>query len=119
MTGSPLLVYGLKNCDSCRKALKVLQASGLDAVIHDLRKDGLDAARLDRWLSALGPEKLLNKRGTTWRNLDDSLRKSLDKPDLRALMLSEPALIKRPVIECEGDILVGFGETERRRLIGE
>ncbi|WP_343560373.1 arsenate reductase [Kiloniella sp. b19] len=118
-----VVLYGLKNCDTCRKALKMLGDKGIDVRLHDLRKDGLDAEMLDRWLSALGWEVLLNKRGTTWRGLDDSLKDNLDDAGVRALLLEHPALIKRPVSEASGAgdtvIRVGFGKAEQAALMGE
>ena len=73
-----LTVYGIKNCDTCRKALKWLSAEGIEHTFHDFRVDGLDAANVTRWSEAAGWEKLLNRRGTTWRKLPEADRDDID-----------------------------------------
>lgn len=108
--------YGLKNCDKCRKALKFAKAEGLKHSFHDFREEGLDAKRLDRWLSALGWEMVLNRKSTTWRNLPEADRMALDRAKARDLLLSNPTLVKRPVIECTNDVLIGFTKAEEDRL---
>lgn len=109
-------VYGLKNCDSCRKALKWLAEKGLQHTFDDFRKDGLKAADLQRWIKAAGWETLLNKRGTTWRGLADGDKEGVDENRAAALMLAHPALIKRPVFEYTGKVVVGFRDEQRRAL---
>ena len=109
-------VYGLKNCDSCRQALKWLAEKGLRHTFDDFRKDGLKAADLQRWIKAAGWETLLNKRGTTWRRLADGDKEGVDENRAAALMLAHPALIKRPVFECTGKVVVGFRDEQRRAL---
>lgn len=111
-----IVVHGLKNCDTCRKAMKWLRAEGRDARLHDLRADGLDAAMLERWVAALGWEALLNRRGTTWRKLPAEATADMDETKAKALMLAHPALIKRPVFETGGRILVGFKDREKAQL---
>ena len=101
-----LTVYGLKNCDACRKARKAL--ADREHRFHDLREDGLDAAMLDRWIGALGWEALLNRRSTTWRALDDAEKAGLDAGRAQGLMLAHPALVKRPVIDDGGTVRVGL-----------
>ncbi len=109
-------LYGIKNCDTCRKALKTLSAAGLDHEYHDFRLDGLPAEDLDKWLAELGWEKLLNKRGTTWRNLSDDIKNSVNETIARDLMLENPTLIKRPVFDTPKGIIVGFTKTEQALL---
>jgi len=104
-----ITVYGLKTCDTCRKALKWLAAEGIPASLHDLRKDGLSAARLDAWAAAFGWEKLLNRRSATWRDLDGAAKDGIDGVGARALMLAHPALIKRPLFDLGGAFALGFG----------
>jgi len=103
-----ITVHGIKNCDTCRKALKWLEAEGIEARFHDFRVDGLDQAALQCWLAAVGWETLLNRRGTTWRKLPDSDTQNVDATSAEALMLANPTLIKRPVFDLDGDYAVGF-----------
>jgi arsenate reductase (glutaredoxin) len=105
-----IIVYGIPNCDTVKKARKWLDAADIAHRFHDVRKDGLDAARLDDWIAALGWEALLNKSGTTFRKLPDAAKADLDPAKASALMLAEPAMIKRPVVEYPGGLLVGFKE---------
>jgi len=111
-----ITVYGLKNCDTCRKALKWLDAEGLGHRFHDVRKDGLEPSDVDRWAAAVGWEVLLNKRGTTWRKLPEAETVDVDDARARALMVAHPALIKRPVFDAGGEILVGFKAEQQAAL---
>ena len=111
-----LTVYGIKNCDTCRKALKWLSAEGIDHTFHDFRVDGLDAANVTRWSAVAGWEKLLNRRGTTWRNLDEADKDGVDATSAHALMAGNPTLIKRPVFDDGSQILVGFTAAEQEAL---
>ncbi len=111
-------VYGLKNCDTCRKALKWLAGNGLEHRFHDFRRDGLDTQKLGRWAAACGWETLLNRRGTTWRGLDDADKDGIDGAKAAALMTAHPALIKRPVFEAAGRVIVGFKDEQRKLLAG-
>ena len=101
-------IYGLKNCDTCRKALKWLVAEGVAHEFADFRADGLDPEQAKRWLSDLGHETLINRRGTTWRQLDEDQKIDLDNDKALALVLKNAALIKRPVVEASGQVMVGF-----------
>lgn len=103
-----LVIYGIANCDTVKKARKWLDAAGVAHHFHDVRKDGLDGAMLDRWVDALGWEALLNKGGTTFRKLPEADKLGLDAARARTLMLAEPAMIKRPVVDRGGTISVGF-----------
>lgn len=113
-----ITVYGLKNCDTCRKAMKWLRAEGIEARLHDFRADGLDAAALDRWIGAVGVDTLLNRRGTTWRKLPASVTENADDAKARALMLAHPALIKRPVFDLgeKHGVVVGFKAAEQEKI---
>ena len=109
-------IYGIRNCDTCRKALKWLEAEGIEHKFHDFRRDGLDAAALDGWVRKVGWQKLLNRRGTTWRNLSEPEKDHLDGTKAEALMIANPTLIKRPVFDCIGEIVVGFGTSDQHTL---
>ena len=104
-------LYGIKNCDTIRKARKWLEANDIDYRFHDVRSDGLDESRLSQWIETLGWETLLNKRGMSWRNLADKDKVDLDADKARDLLLAHPAMIKRPVLEHKGDLFCGFTET--------
>ncbi|MDO2951073.1 ArsC family reductase [Aeromonas simiae] len=105
-----VVLYGIspKNCDTIKKARKWLEEAGIAYRFHDVRSDGLDAEQLERWLDALGWEALLNTRGTTFRALPDAQKQDLDKERAKALMLAQPAMIKRPLLELEGHYHLGF-----------
>lgn len=109
-------VYGLKNCDTCRKALKWLAAEGFEHHFNDVRADGLDDAKVQSWLDAVGWEALLNRRGTTWRKLPDSDKDGIDAGKAKTLMLAHPALIKRPVFETGNGVVIGFKASEMDAL---
>ena len=111
-----ITVYGIKNCDTCRKALKWLAAEGLAHRFHDFRADGLAEADLRGWVAELGWERLLNRRGTTWRKLPEAERADVTEADAIRLMLSQPTLIKRPVFDTGSARHVGFTDTERAAL---
>jgi Spx/MgsR family transcriptional regulator len=104
------ILYGIKNCDTVKKARKWLEAHGVDYRFHDFRADGLDEARLRGWVIELGWETLVNRRGTTWRQLPAEVRESIDEASAIALMLGNPALIKRPVLDLGERRVVGFSD---------
>ncbi len=97
-------LYGIKNCDTIKKARKWLEQAGIDYRFHDHRADGLNPADLDRWLDQLGWEALLNSRGTTFRALPDEAKQGLDTAKARALLLEHPAMIKRPLLDQDGEL---------------
>lgn len=103
-------VYGIPNCDSVKKARTWLSEQGLDFEFHDFKKQGVPEARLAQWLQACGWELVLNRKGTTWRQLDAATQASVtDAASARALMLTHASAIKRPVIEwASGAITVGY-----------
>lgn len=107
-----LTLYGIPNCDTVKKARKWLDGAGIAYRFHDFRKDGLDPAKLQGWIDAIGWEKLLNKNGTTFRKLPDADKDGLDAAKAKALMLDQPAMIRRPVVEAADDISVGFSEAD-------
>jgi len=103
-----LTLYGIANCDACRKARRTLESRGRTVRFHDLRTDGLDHLLLERMESGLGWEDLLNLRSATWRALPESARMPLDRARALELMLEHPTLIKRPVIEDAGKFFLGL-----------
>ncbi|MEK9724146.1 MAG: arsenate reductase [Rhodospirillaceae bacterium] len=103
-----ITVYGLKNCDTCRKALKWLAAEDIAHAFRDVRADGVTAADVGRWADAVGWETLLNRRGTTWRGLPDGDIADVDAAKALTLMAAHPALIKRPVFQKGDAVVVGF-----------
>jgi len=111
-----IVIYGLKNCDSCRKAVALLQDSGGDYRFHDLRADGLPAGRLERWLDGVGWETLLNRRSTTWRELPEAEKADLDAERALRLLERYPTLIKRPVVEAGDSLVVGFAASQQAAL---
>ncbi len=103
------VLYGIDTCDQCRKARQWLAAYPIPVRFHDLRRDGFDAAVLEHWLTQLPIEALLNRRGLTWRRLDEAQRRSADDPiGLAALLLANPLLVKRPVLSVGGQLQIGF-----------
>ncbi|MBW4331416.1 ArsC family reductase [Stakelama sp. CBK3Z-3] len=101
-------IHGIKNCDTMKKARAWLDEHGIGYRFHDYRADGIDAATLELWADRVGWEKLLNKAGTTFRKLPDAQKQDIDRARAIALMVENPAMIKRPVLEYPGGILVGF-----------
>jgi arsenate reductase len=103
-----ITVYGIKNCDTVKKARRWLDERGVAYRFHDLRADGLDETTLRAWCGTVGWEMLLNRRGTTWRKLPEAEKEAVDERGAVALMLAQPALIKRPVLTKGKTVLVGF-----------
>ncbi len=114
--GAAVTVYGLGNCDTCRKARKWLDGRGIAHRFHDFAVDGIDAQTLDRWLDEHGADVLVNRRSRTWRELPEAERTTADPASAAAMVLAHPKLIKRPVIEAGGRSLVGFDAAVRAVL---
>ena len=104
------VLYGIPHCDSVKRARAWLTEKGTAFAFHDFKKQGVPPERLDAWIASLGWEPLVNRKGTTWRSLDETLRAGIaDTASARALMLAHPSVIKRPVIEWPtGSVTVGF-----------
>jgi arsenate reductase (glutaredoxin) len=103
-----LTLYGIPNCDTVKKARAWLDARGVAHGFHDYKKLGVDAATLNRWADAVGWEVLLNRAGTTFRKLTDADKAGIDRAKGIALMVANPSMIRRPVVEGAGPLLVGF-----------
>lgn len=103
-------LYGIPNCDTVKKARAWLTEHGVAHTFHDFKKQGVPAAALDRWLQAAGWDTVINRKGTTWRQLDEDTRTGVtDAASARAVALAHPSVIKRPVVEwADGRITVGF-----------
>ena len=113
---SATTVYGIKNCDTIKKARKWLDQHGIDYTFHDVRSDGLEESALRGWIKTVGWETLLNTRGTTWRKLPEQDRTDMNESKAVQLMLAQPAIIKRPVLKQGKAILVGFKEDDYKKL---
>jgi len=109
-------VYGISNCDTVKKSRKWLDQAGIAHEFHDFRKQGLDEQRLSQWEHAVGWETLLNRRGTSWRKLPEQTRDNIDASSAHALMLDNPTLIKRPVVEAGDTVTVGFSPVRWQEL---
>jgi Spx/MgsR family transcriptional regulator len=107
-----ITLYGIPNCDTVKKARAWLAENQANVSWHDFKKQGVPEPQLDRWLQAVGWEKLVNRQGTTWRKLPDADKTVVvDATSARALLLSQPSVIKRPVVEWHnGAVTVGFSE---------
>ncbi|WP_375589909.1 ArsC family reductase [Hoeflea alexandrii] len=101
-------IYGIKNCDTMKKARKWLADHSIEAEFHDYKASGIDRAHLERWCSEAGWETVLNRAGTTFRKLDEAAKQDLDQEKAIALMLAQPSMIKRPVLEADDRIIIGF-----------
>ena len=112
-------VYGIKNCDTIKKALKWLADNQIPHQLHDYRVDGLDTAWLKQAEQTFGWETLVNKRSTTWRNLDQAVKNSLDCATALQVLTKQPTLIKRPIILQDGKALIGFNEAEYKVAFGK
>ena len=102
------VIYGIKNCDTIKKARAWLAVHKVPYQFHDYKAEGIDRARLEGWVKALGWEMLLNRAGTTFRKLPDQEKEGLTEKKAIALMLAQPSMIKRPVLEKGAKLLVGF-----------
>ncbi len=107
-----LTLYGIKNCDTVKKARKWLEDHNIDYHFHDVRTDGLNRDMIDAWAGGLGWETLVNKRSTTWRSLDDSTKEGLNARNIADVLLANPTLIKRPVTDASGHLMIGFQEKQ-------
>lgn len=108
-------MYGIPNCDTVKKAQKFLDAHQLPYHFHDFKKQGLDIALLESWLKVQPLDKLVNKRSTTWKQLDAAQKEALMAGDLTVL-IATPTLIKRPVLQTDQDVIIGFDEKTYQTL---
>ncbi|WP_340109194.1 ArsC/Spx/MgsR family protein [Pikeienuella sp. HZG-20] len=109
-------LFGLKNCDTCRKALKELSAAGRETAFIDIRAEAGEAD-IDRWLAGAGAAALINRRSATWRGLSAAEREAAEGAGARGALIAHPALIKRPVIEAGGALFIGWDAAARAALL--
>lgn len=112
------VIYGIPNCDSIKKARRWLESQGLAYTFVDFRKTAPTPLQLNQWIAAVGEKTLLNRRSTTWKNLSEQDRLEAENGNARALLLSHPTLIKRPVLEHEGETAVGFNAADYAMRFG-
>jgi arsenate reductase len=111
-------LYGIRNCDTMKKAWTWLDQHGVAYDFHDYKKQGIDRASLEAWSRQAGWERLLNRSGTTFKKLPDADKANLDEGKAIGLMLAQPSMIKRPVLEIGGKLLVGFKPEDYAQAIG-
>ncbi len=105
-----LTVYGIKSCDTCRKARKFLAERDIEFRFHDVRDDGLDIQMLERWAGRVEWNRLLNRKSLTWRKVPEADRADMTRERAFVLMLDQPTLLKRPILEAPEFLAVGFSE---------
>lgn len=110
-------LFGIKNCDTVRKARQWLDHQGVTYQYHDFRDDGLSLETISAWLARIPADELLNKRSTTWKNLDEATRRNLEAAGIPALLAAHPTLIKRPVLDNGDQLTTGFNEKTWQQLI--
>ena len=112
-----MTLFGIRSCDTCRRATKHLEACGAEFQFHDLRTDGLDDATLERWAADIDWQLLLNKRSLTWRKIPEADKSQLNRDRALELMLNNPTLIKRPLLDAGQELLVGFSAPAYDRVV--
>jgi arsenate reductase len=110
------MLYGIKNCDTVKKARVWLEAQQIPYQFHDFRTDGLSESQVNDWLNTLGFDQLINKRSTTWKALDDATKTALNGPTAAEVIVAHPTLIKRPLLHTATHLRVGFNATEYQEL---
>jgi arsenate reductase len=111
-----ITVYGIKNCDTVKKARKWLEEQGVDFRFHDFRQDGLEPASVESWLKELGWENLVNRRSTSWKALDENARNNMDATSALAAILEQPTLIKRPLLDTGKQRFTGFSAANYEKI---
>lgn len=111
-----IILYGIKNCDTVRKARKWLDNHGIEYMFHDFRTDGLERDTVASWLEELGWETLLNRRSTSWKALDSGVRERMDDREALAAIMEQPTLIKRPLLDTGHERHTGFSAADYARI---
>lgn len=112
-------LYGIPNCDTVKKARTWLDGQGVPYAFHDYKKAGITQAKLKAWIKVLGWETVLNRAGTTFRKLPDEAKADLNQTKAIALMAEQPSMIKRPIVEYDGGLLIGFKQPEWEAALGK
>ncbi|WP_018273997.1 Spx/MgsR family RNA polymerase-binding regulatory protein [Teredinibacter turnerae] len=110
-------LYGIKNCDTVKKARKWLEGNSIAYTFHDFREHGLTEQQVNEWLKVLAPEVLINKRSTTWKQMSESDKAKVDAGDIAAIAAANPTLIKRPVLATGDSLQVGFKDSDYAGLL--
>jgi len=113
-----ITIYGIKNCDTMKKARAWLDKHSVAYVFHDYKSEGIDRGRLEGWARSVGWETLLNRAGTTFRKLSDKDKAAVTEKKAIALMLDQPSMIKRPVLDLSGKLIVGFKPEIYEKALG-
>ena len=111
------ILYGIKNCDSVKKARQWLEQHQITYQFHDFRSDGLSAHQVSIWVELLGWERLINKRSTSWKALDDDVKRAMSATTAIAAILTSPTLIKRPLLATRTQLIVGFKDANYQALL--
>ena len=111
-----ITLYGIKNCDTVKKARKWLDLHGIEYAFHDFREDGLDAGQVEQWLRELGWENLVNRRSTSWKALDEKARQTMDDATALRAILAQPTLIKRPLLDVGHERFTGFSAADYEKI---
>ena len=111
-----LVLFGIKNCDTVKKARRWLETNVITYQFHDFRVDGLDKSTINTWLELVSWQELLNKRSTTWRQISMEQKETLDQSSAIDLMVINPTLIKRPVLVSDNQIIIGFDKSKYEQL---
>ena len=114
-----ITLYGIKNCDTVKKARKWLETQGIEYRFHDFREDGLGAEAVQKWLDELGWEQLLNKRSTSWKQLDSGTRDQMNSETAREAILQQPTLIKRPLLDTGHQRFTGFSAASYQTIFNQ
>lgn len=109
-------IFGIKNCDTMKKAFRWLDENNIEYAFHDYKKAGLNEATAKAWINTMGWENIINKRGTTWRKLDEEIKSSMNNDNAMHLMVTQPSIIKRPLVIAKGSIHLGFSPEEYANL---
>ena len=112
-----ITLYGIKNCDTMKKAFQWLDKHGVEYQFHDYKKQGIDEKTLSAWSKKVGWETLLNRRGTTWRKLPDKTKDNITEKSALKIMQEQPSIIKRPVLKQGSSYIVGFDEKQYKQLV--
>jgi len=112
-----MIMYGIPNCDTIKKARTFLDSNNISYEFHDYKKRGITKDLLAKWCDSLGYENVLNRRGTTWRKLDEKTKANITKDSAMLLMQEYPSMIKRPLLDTGKNLMLGFNQSEYESLL--